>query len=49
MKTFMDFFTGTTGVILAIALCGLCLLIGVGALCVLSGGTIISIVGTPTP
>jgi len=49
METFMKFFTGTTGVILAIILCGLCLVISVGAFCVLSGGTIIAIIGTPTP
>jgi len=49
MNTFVKFFTGTTGIILAIALCGLCLLITIGAFCVISGGTIIAISGTPMP
>lgn len=49
MQTFLKFFTGTTGAMLAIALCGLCALIAIGAFCVISGGTIIAISGTPTP
>jgi hypothetical protein len=43
MDTFAKFFTGTTGIILAIGLCIFCLLVGIGALCLLSG----SVVGNP--
>jgi hypothetical protein len=49
METFAKFFTGTTGVIFAIALCSLCFLIVIGVFCFISGGAIISISGTPTP
>lgn len=49
METFIKFFTGTTGVILAIVLCVLCFLLAVGLFCVISGGTIISVVPTVTP
>ena len=49
MKTFKEFFVGTTGVMVAIGLCVLCSLIAAAGFCVLSSGAIISIAGTPVP
>jgi len=49
MKSFWNFFTGTTGVIVAIMLCGLCSLIGCIASFVASSGAVIAIAGTPIP
>jgi hypothetical protein len=49
MNTFIKFFSGTTGALLAIASCGVCLLAAVAAACVASAGIVTAIAGTPTP
>jgi hypothetical protein len=48
METFGKFFTGTFGVVLALTLCGLCLVVGFIGFCLVSYGGIIAI-GTLTP
>lgn len=49
MKTFMNFFTGTTGVIMAVMICGILAVVATIIFCVLSGAAITIIAGTPTP
>jgi len=45
VKTLLQFFSGTLGVILAIVFCGFMSIMA----CVIGSGVVVAIAGTPTP